>query len=384
METKKSVLDYGKWACDTMIAKYEPQDLPPKDVFFYHQGVFLSGMQGIYALTGEKKYFDYVKAYVDHVLGPNGEIIGFCHEMTRPQTPSLAKRSLQFLDCKQPALLLFQLLEETKDEKYKRALETIIESLYYWPVNEFGGYWHMMTQHNQMWLDGAYMVGPLAVTYAEKYGEDTLRDRAVHQVFLMEEHMKDEKTGLYYHGFDASKKEPWADPVTGLSGQFWGRAVGWYAVAVLDMLEHIPSAHPGVERLKRIERELLEALVKVQDPKTGMWFEVLDRGEDAANWVESSCTCLFLYSFAKAIRTGILSETYGDVLEKGCKGLFASLQTDAQGGFVMGNICCGTCIDEGTYAHYIGRPVIKNDLHGMGAFLLMCAELERYQRRRGC
>ena len=375
---KNKPIKYAVNVCDALIKQYEAKDLPPKGTFFYHQGVALAGMQQIYFLTGEKKYFQYIKAYVDSVIGPKGELYGFDHELTTPQTPKLTKDALTMLDHKQPSILLYDLYDETKDEKYRNAIQTIAQSMYFWPVNQYGGYWHMMTQPYQMWMDGAYMAGPLSVMYADRFGDSVLRERAIKQIFIMNEHMKDDKTGLYYHGWDDSKKESWADPETGLSGQFWGRAVGWYAVAILDILDYIPEDHPAVERLKSIEADLLKSLANYQDKKTGMWYNVLDKVDDPRNWVESSCTNLFIYSHAKALRKRVIGEEYKSVLEKAYAGIEDILYYDENGDIVVDKVCIGTCINSGTYEHYIGREQIKNDLHGIGAFLLMCAEMQRY------
>lgn len=378
---KKTPLDYGKLACDAFMHKYLPAALPPAGTLFYHQGVLLAGMQNVYLLSGEKRYFDYIKAYVDSVIGPNGALFGFQHELNTEQTPELAKMALTMLDHKQPSILFYNLYDETGDEKYLRVIKTIGESMYFWPVNQYGGYWHMMTQHHQMWLDGAYMAGPLSVMYADRFGGEVLRDRAINQIFIMDDHMKDEKTGLYYHGWDPSGEAPWADKETGLSGQFWGRAVGWYAVAVLDMLDYIPADHPAVPRLKKIVRALLKALAVFQDWECGMWYEVLDRPDAPDNWVESSCTNLFIYAYAKAIRLGILeNEEYGGIVKRGYEGSIGSSYFDQKGCLVIDKVCIGTCIDEGTYEHYISRAQVKNDLHGGGAFILMCAEMERYRQ----
>ena len=375
----RTPLDYGKLCCDSIMHSYEPMKLPPEGTLFYHQGVFLSGMERIYKLSGEKKYFDYIKAYIDSVIDNEGKIIGFECESFSKDTPLLAKMSLQMLDHKMPTILLYNLYDETGDEKYIKAIKTIAESMHYWPVNTVGGYWHMMTQHNQMWLDGAYMAGPLSVMYAARFGDSALRERAINQIFIMNDYMKDKNTGLYYHGWDESKEMGWADKETGLSGQFWGRAVGWYAVAILDILDYIPQNHSAVERLRNIEKELLESLVKFQDKKTGMWFNVLDKGDEPDNWVESSCTNLFIYSYAKAVRMGIVEKSqYEAVIEKAYNGIIGALYFDDEGYLVVDNVCTGTCIDEGTYEHYINKAKVKNDLHGTGAFVLMCAEMQHY------
>ena len=191
--------------------------------------------------------------------------------------------------------------------------------------------------------------------------------------------MKDEKSGLYFHGWDESKQEKWADKESGLSPEIWGRAVGWYTVAILDIINFIPENHPKAENLKQIERDLLKSLVKFQDKKTGLWFEVLDKPEREDNWVETSCSCLFIYSYARAINMGIISkDEYSNVLERAYEGIVETLTYDKDGYIILDNVCIGTCIEEGTYEYYVKRPVTKNDLHGSGAFVLMCEEVQRY------
>ena len=311
-------VDYAKLACDTYMSTYDAEKLPPENALFYHQGVLLSGFERLYELTG--------------------------------------------------------------DEKYLNVINTISESMYYWPINKHGGYWHMMTEPNQMWLDSAYMAGVLSVMYSDMTEDYRLMNRAIKQVLLMNEYMKDDATGLYYHGWDASHAMGWADKKTGLSEHFWGRAMGWYAVAILDMLDYIPQDHPSVPKLKKIEADLLDSLLKYQDGATGMWYQVVDKPGEKGNWIESSCTNLFLYSYAKALRTGIISgEKYEDALKKGYDGMIKnSIRIDADGKLVIDKICIGTCIEEGTYEHYINRPQTNNDLHGGGAFILMCTEMAKY------
>lgn len=375
---KKSPLEYGKIACETLMHKFNPEDLPPKNTLFYHQGVFLYGMLQIYKLTGEKKYFQYVKDYVDSVIGANGEIMGFVHEMIEEDTPDLAKYALTMLDHKQPSVLLHTLYDETKEERYLNAIKTLGESLYYWPINRKGGYWHKLTDPNQMWLDGAYMVGPFSAMYSKRFSDATLLERAITQVLLMDKYMKDEKTGLYFHGWDETKVSSWADPDTGCSPEIWGRALGWYAVAVLDILEFMEETHPDYETLKSISRNLMKALVNYQDEETGMWYEVVDKPQMSDNWIETSASCLFIYAYAKAIRKGVIdySEYFG-VLNKAYKGMIDSLDFDDDGHIMIQDVCIGTDIDSGTYEHYITRERQSNDLHGTGAFVLMCAEMER-------
>ena len=377
---KRTPLEYGTLACETMMHRYAPQDLPPKGALFYIQGVFLDGMQRIWRLNRDPKLIQYVKDYVDSVIALDGSLYGINHDLPLPEGTSYQLRALTMLDCKQPSVLFYDLYDEYGEEKYLKAAKTIAESMYYYPVNWYGGYWHMMTQPYQMWLDGAYMAGPFSILYSRRFGDNTLMERAVQQIFLMEEHMKDEKTGLYYHGWDDSKKERWADPETGLSGQFWARAMGWYTLAIVDIMDLLPKNHPALERLARIERELLTSLAKYQDEESGLWYQVLDKPKKEGNWLETSCSCLFAYSYAKAIRKGILGEEYAAVLEKAWHGIEDILSFDDEGHLVIPDICLGACIYDGSYEYYISRPKGPNDLHGVGAFLMLCAELELGRR----
>ena len=373
-------VDYAKLACDTYMSTYDAEKLPPENALFYHQGVLLSGFERLYELTGDEKYFEYIKDYADSVTGPDGELVGVDHDYRLDSADSISAKALTMLDTKQPAILFYNLYDKTGDEKYLNVINTISESMYYWPINKHGGYWHMMTEPNQMWLDSAYMAGVLSVMYSDMTEDYRLMNRAIKQVLLMNEYMKDDATGLYYHGWDASHAMGWADKKTGLSEHFWGRAMGWYAVAILDMLDYIPQDHPSVPKLKKIEADLLDSLLKYQDGATGMWYQVVDKPGEKGNWIESSCTNLFLYSYAKALRTGIISgEKYEDALKKGYDGMIKnSIRIDADGKLVIDKICIGTCIEEGTYEHYINRPQTNNDLHGGGAFILMCTEMAKY------
>lgn len=374
----KSPLYYGKLACETLMKKYKPENLPPERTLFYHQGVFLYGILQIFKLTGEKRYFQYVKDYVDSVIGENGEITGFVHETIREDTPDLAKYALTMLDHKQPSVLMHTLYDETKEERYLNAIKTLGESLYYWPINRKGGYWHKLTDPNQMWLDGAYMVGPFSVMYSERFSDPTLKERAIKQILLMDEYMKDKKSGLYYHGWDETKSSIWADKDTGCSAQIWGRALGWYSVAVLDVLDALDKTQKNFEALKRISRDLLKSLAGFQDDETGMWFEVVDKPKEPDNWIETSASCLFVYSYAKAIRKGVIRYSdFSEILNKAYNGVINSIQFDDNGDIIIDNVCIGTDIEDGTYEHYISRERVKNDLHGVGAFILMCAEMVR-------
>lgn len=365
-------IEYGRAACETIMQKYDPLHLPPYDEekkvgkFTYHQGVFLSGMNRIFQKTNEQKLFDYMKEWIDTRMDENGKIL---------QDES-GWVSLDTLDFRQPGLLMYPVYDETKDEKYMDAVKYLVETLKDYPTNSVGGFWHMVNQENQMWLDGLYMAGPVTVMYAERFHRPEFRELIMHQVIVMYENMLDEKSGLMVHGWDETKAANWADPVTGRSQEVWGRAMGWYVTALADILDYIPEDHEKRGYLIEIERTLLENLAKYQDEKTGRWYQVINKGHVEGNWLENSCSCLIVYAFSKAVKKGYIDQKYYEVAKKGFHGVIDSLSYDEVGRLQVGDICIGTCIDDGDYSHYINRTVCVNDLHGSGAFVLMCSEFE--------
>lgn len=358
MEENRKAIDYAKSACDTMMRKFEGADLPPKGHFHYHQGVFLSGVYQTYLLSGEEKYFDYMKEWVDSIIDEQGNVS--CYDPGQ-------------LDDIQPGILLYPLLDRTGDERYKKALDTLLPYVLNFPRNEVGGFWHKSDLPNQMWLDGLYMGGPIAAEYASRFGKPEYLELTINQELLMQKYTMDRETGLWYHAWDSSKKAVWADPETGLSPEFWGRSIGWVPVAVLDVMDFIPEDHPKYQDLCDLLKNLLNAVCRCQSEE-GRWYQVVDKGGQEGNWLENSCSSLFTAALCKAVRKGILGKEYLEAARKGYEGVIHDLKWDGED-LLLGNVCIGTGV--GDYRHYCDRPVSTNDLHGVGAFLLMCAEVMR-------
>lgn len=356
VKSLKTPLDYAKEACNTMMNKFQAKDLPPKGHFHYHQGVFLSGMYQTWKRCKDEKYFRYIREWVDSIIDDKGEIHTF-----NPKD----------MDDIQPGILLYPLFERTGEEKYKKALDKLISCFETYPVNKEGGRWHKDVCPNQMWLDGLYMGGPICAEYAERFQAPQYWDATAEQVLMMREKTKDEKTGLWYHAWDFDKKAEWADAETGCSKEFWGRSIGWVPVAVLNDLDFIPQEHPKRKELEVLVKDLLEAVCKYQSEE-GRWYQVVNKGKEAGNWLENSCSCLFVAAISKAVRKGILDSSYLTYAKRGYDAVIASL-TYEKDAIQIGNVCIGTGV--GDYAHYCNRPTSTNDLHGVGAFLIMCTEV---------
>lgn len=351
-------IDYAKAACDTMMRKFEAADLPPKGHFHYHQGVFLSGVYQTYELCKEEKYFDYMKTWVDSCVDADGTI----HEYNPGQ-----------LDDIQPGILLFPLLDRSGSVHYQKALDELLGVILHFNRNEIGGFFHKDWHPNQMWLDGLYMAGPISAEYGHRCKRPEFIDCCIEQALLMRKMTEDKESGLWYHAWDCSKEADWADPETGLSPEFWGRSIGWVPVAVLDELDFIPENHPKYQEMCKLVQDLLAAVFTYQSEE-GRWYQVVDKGDMEGNWLENSCSCLFVAAMCKAVRKGLMDASYLDAAKKGYEAVINSLGWEGED-IQIGNVCVGTGV--GDYKHYCERPVSTNDLHGVGAFLIMCAEVQK-------
>lgn len=362
---KQSPLEWGIEACQALMATYQPEELPPAGRWHYHQGVFLFSMQRVWEQTGNEAYLHYIKRYVDSLVDEQGNVI--CEKSE--------------LDSIQAGLLLFVLDREFADPRYKRAAEKLLALFPTFNRTAEGGYWHKDKYPYQMWLDGLYMGGAFAMSYAKHYNDPALYDMVLEQEQLMREHTKDPQTGLYFHAWDESRRMPWADPATGRSPEFWGRAIGWIGLALLDFLDLLPADHQARPVLIQEVQKLADALVPYQDARSGLWYQVVDKGDHPDNWLETSCSSLFVYTLAKGIRLGYLDVALAEPAMKGYQGLLEKLCRDDKGRLIVPDICIGTGV--GDYAHYIARPRSENDLHGVGAFVLACVEMHRLGAQPG-
>lgn len=348
----QTALVLAEKACQAIMNTYTPEELPPANSFHYHQGVFLYGMLRVWEATGKEEYFEYMKAYIDSLIDEEGNLYFARDE----------------LDSVQAGILLFPLYEKTKHPKYMVAAKKLRSLLDTINRTSEGGFWHKDKYPYQMWLDGLFMAGPFMLMYSEHFQEEELIQTVLRQEKLMRKNMTDSKSGLLYHAWDEKKVQPWADPETGCSPEFWGRSVGWYGTALIDLLELLGDKKRGQEELIESLQSFIPAIVAHQDEKSGLWYQIVDKGDRPDNWLESSCSSLFLYFIAKAVKHGYVDESYRAIVDKGFKGLVEKMVEEDESTLTLSGICIGT--SAGTYDYYVGRPTSENDLHGMGAFIL--------------
>ena len=336
----------------------------------YTQGLVLKSIYEVWERTKNQKYFDYVKSYVDTMVNSEGKIRGY----------KLQEYSLDRINS---GKILFPLYAQTKSASYKTAVNTLRTQLLTHPRTSEGGFWHKQIYEHQMWLDGIYMASPFLAQYAAVFNEPALFDDVAHQILLIAKHTYSPETGLYYHGWDESKTQKWANPETGQSPEFWSRSIGWYAMAIVDVLDFLPQNHPQRGAIIDILQRLSASLVKYQDKETGLWYQVTDKGGTQGNYLESSASAMFIYTWVKGAQKGYLDPAY---LEK-AKSAYDSyikqfIKTNEDGTISVTNGCSvaglgGNPYRDGSYKYYISEPVRDNDPKAVGPFIMVSVMLDK-------
>ena len=336
----------------------------------YQDGLILKAIEQVWLQTRHPEYFDYIKEQVDALVTPAGEIKTYTIEEYNLDQVNMGK-------------ILFPLYRATGDERYHKAASLLMEQLKGHPRTRSGGFWHKKIYPYQMWLDGIYMASPFYAEYAGTFDAPGGFDDVVFQILHLAEHTRDPQSGLLYHAWDESKSQGWANPVTGCSPHFWGRAMGWYAMAIMDVLDYLPAGHVRRPDLAALFQQMIASLLKVQDPETGLWYQVLDQGTRAGNYLEASCSSMFIYAIAKAVRNGYLDRSYLKPAHRAYQGLIQGLlRVDEQGALKLDHICAsaglgGNPYRDGSYDYYVNERIETNNPHGVGAFILASVEIER-------
>jgi len=341
-------------------------------VWNYELGTLLRGMDAVWFNTADARYYKYIKSSVDQFVGVDGSIPTFNAEENQLDSILLGRQ----------LLLLYGV---TRDPRYAKAATLLYQQLMHQPRTASGGFWHKQRYPNQMWLDGLYMAEPFYAEYAATFHHPEAFSDITHQFVLIDEHTRDEKTGLLYHGWDESKKERWADKETGHSPELWARAMGWAMMALVDTISYYPEQDAGRKVLMaELDRDAA-AVARYQDGETGLWYQVMDKAGAKGNYLESSASCMFVYALAKGVRLGYLPQSYLANAERGYKGIIGHfIQTGQPGqgdsvsltGTVKVGGLGGDPYRDGSYAYYIGEKVVTDDPKGVGAFLLASTEME--------
>ena len=340
----------------------------------YEQGLMMKALERVWLRTGDPKYFTYIQKDLDQFVLPDGTI----------RTYKLEDYNLDNLTTGHALLLMSQvsLGSSAAQQKYIKAAQLLRKQLDGQPRTKAGGFWHKKVYPNQMWLDGLYMAEPFYAEYSNVFNQPAGFDDVAKQFALIEKNLVDPKTGLLYHGYDESKEQKWANKTTGQSPNFWDRGMGWYAMALVDVLDYFPKDHPQRAQLIKDVQRLAPVLAKYQDPKTGTWSLVVDQASRKGNYAEASGSSMFVYMLAKGVRMGYLDNKYAAVAKKGYDGLLKTFVATGAGnalafnGTVSVGGLGGNPYRDGSFEYYLTEPLRKNDLKGVGPFIMASVEME--------
>ena len=353
---------------DGVLARWPDANAISNKGFEYNTGIVLRGIAEVYRQTRDPRYLAYIRAWVDRYLRADGSI-------------DLGDDSAGHnLDRIQPGNLVLLLFDETGDPRYARAARFLRARFDAFPRNAAGGFWHKQKYPDEMWLDGIYMAEPYLVRYGLTFAEPAFCfDTAVAQALLVAEHTR-AGGGLFRHAWDADRNAAWADPTTGVSPEVWGRAMGWYAMALVDILGDLPPEHPGYATLADLLREVAGGIRRTQDPATGLWFQVMDKGERPENWLETSASAMFVYALQRGVALGLLAPEYAATTHRGWSGLLTRVVEDAEGLPVVEGTVEGMSVQR-TLEGYLEKKRHANYPHGLCGMLLAASAMEWPQAR---
>ncbi len=369
-----------KWSERMMLSEMQrfPEawmlDFSKSPKWTYPSAIVLDGAEQLYIKTGKKEYYDYINGFGETLIKEDGTIL----------TYDLEKYNIDLLNSGNVLLYLY---EKEKKDKYLKALQTLRLQIDGQPRTNEGSFWHKKIYPNQVWLDGLYMGMPFYTHYTKDFtkGADATKayDDIVFQFDSVQKNLLDKKTGLLYHAWDESKKEAWANKETGLSPNFWGRAMGWYGMAMVDVLDYLPKDHPGRARIISYIKSYSDAVIKYQDKKSGLWYQVLDKPLANGNYEEATASAMFVYTMIKSVNKGYLPKSYKTAAKKGYDGIIKNLITVDENGVINLNKCCavaglgGKPYRDGSYEYYVNEEIRSNDGKGTGPFILASLEFEK-------
>jgi unsaturated rhamnogalacturonyl hydrolase len=335
-------------------------------VWNYPRGLYLYGQYLVYKRTHDPRYLKYIKDFVDYHVDSNGVITN-----TNAQGV-VSEVRLDSLDNMNPGNLLLALYQETKESRYKLAADKIRVRFNTYPRTKEGGFWHATnkTREWQLWGDGVFMSMPFLIRYGNIFGDSKYAfDEATKQMIIYASHLNDPKTGLMFHAYDESRQATWANKETGDSPEIWCRAMGWFGMTLIEILELLPKDHPNRPKLIAQVQQLVKAWSNFQDKKTGLWYQVVNRVDDPSNWLETSSTSMYTFTIARAVDRGYVDKSYMKVAKAGYAGALSKISLGNDGLPNLVDICEGTNVADLPY--YYARKRLTNDLHGLGAFLIM-------------
>jgi len=360
------------WAAESLMQRHEILE----GKWSYDYGVVLKGIEEVYNQTGDKKYYDYIEKTMDYYITEDGEI---------PMYPTGAF-NIDHINNGKAVLFMLNNAPEAKKARYLKAAQTLRNQLQHHPRTSDGVFWHKKIYPYQIWLDGIYMGSPFYAQYIRDVEKGTDFSDVAKQVILSFKHLYTPSTGLMHHAIDESREVFWCDKQTGLSENYWGRSIGWYAMACADILDYIPENDPNRAELISILEQVVDGMLRHKDPELHVWYQVVDMPTRKGNYIEASASCMMVHAMAKGMVRGYLcKDKYLETAKKCWQGIIDEFLTITNQGLVNLNKTVAVSglgpeknkVRDGSFAYYISEPIIVNDLKGYGALISAAAFMEQ-------
>jgi unsaturated rhamnogalacturonyl hydrolase len=362
------------WNLEHTLHKKEPK-------WNYIDGCMMKAIFDLFYATGEQKYFDFAKNYMDFYIGEDGQLLGYKVKEYNCDQINMGKILFD----------LYRAADPLEKEKYKKAIALLHSQLASHPRIKAGNFWHKKIYPHQVWLDGLYMVQPFYMEHEMLFNERKNYKDVFNQFKNVAEIMRDPATGLYFHGYDESREMFWADKTTGLSPHFWTRAIGWLAMALADTAEKLDEQffYEYME-LQKYLKDLLDAVLRFKCAETNLFFQITDQGGRAGNYLETSGSCAIAYALMKGARRGYLPVYYYTYGKEIFDAVVKHKLTAENGSFVLKDICLVAGLGgmpghgdyklrDGSFEYYISEPRVNNDAKGVAPFLFAYAEILKTQ-----
>lgn len=353
------------------IRRYLEKYQPYKNKWNYEDGCILSGAEYLYKSTGDSFYYDFIYNYLDKTVDEEGNLYNYSLEEFNIDNINSGK-------------VLFDIYRESREERFKKAIENIYYQLKVQPRTLEGNFWHKGIYPYQVWLDGLYMAQPFYVRYETEYNKKEGYADIFKQFSNVKRRMYSLEEGLYYHAYDETKIFDWADNTTGLSKNFWGRSIGWYAMALIDVLDEMSEEIFEYHReLQKMFKELMVGVLRYQDEESGMWYQVMACEEREGNYLETSGSSMFAYALLKGVRLGYLGEEFKEAGTKAFEGMVKRFLVEKESTLSLENICHMAGLNgignnkknrDGSYEYYLSEPVVSDDAKGVGPFIMAYSE----------
>jgi len=378
--TAETALDWARRLADAELARHGTQlawggwdEMRGRPANWeYTTGLLMQAYDALGDATGEQRYNRVAEEVISSYVTPAGEIHSYDMEKYNIDSINSGK-------------MLLRLYEKTGEERYRKAADLLRQQLQNHPRVSEGAFWHKQRYPYQLWLDGVYMGMPFLAGYSQQFEDGHSLDEVVSEFEITRRHLRDEDTGLYWHAWDEKKQQVWADSETGRSDYFWGRGLGWLAMALVDTLPYIPEAMAEErETLQQMTTELAAALVSIQGD-SGLWYQVLDRPEALGNYLEASASSMFVYMLARGVNDGILPGKYRDAAIRGYEGLVREfVEPHPDGSDSLTGVCEVAGLGfgrDGSYKYYMSEQVVPNDPKGLGPFILASIEVSELLKK---